>query len=204
MAIKNKIKICALFALLAFSGNSVNADSSSPTCSLYDAKYKPHPSYGSDKGKLGFVMTVQKPELGEGGGSIRSVFFRIDAFDNKTGEKVSTLRMGDICSNGVVVCAINAEMGQFNPISELKTFDSSIGFFIIALKSDFSEARYNSQDAPYVYVLPHTANAIHQEINGQSKESIPNYVRYYSDEKVFPNFSGYDVWVLSSCVVEKQ
>ncbi len=203
MVTRNKIGICTLFTLIVFNVSVVNAETSSP-CSLYDAKYKPHPSYNRDKGKLDFVMTVKKPEAGEGGGSIRSVFFYIDAFDAKTSEKVSSLRMGNSCSNGVVVCAINAEMGQFSPINELKEVSSSIGFSVIALKKDFSEARYDGPEAPYAYVLPHTASAIHGTINGKSKEHIPNYVRYYSEERVFPDFSGYDVWVLSSCVAEKQ
>lgn len=195
---RNIIIVFVFSLFLSFSSFASESDSS---CSLYNAKYKPHPSYHEENGKLSFVMTVKKPESGEGSGVLRRNFFYIDAHNNMNQEKVSSMRLGDSCSNGIVTCWIGAYEGQFGLRSDMKEFGSSINFKLIALDRDFFRVNHDSLMAPYIYILPDTASAIYYQIRGKSGENIEKFVQYYTEEKTFPDFSGYDVWVLNSCDV---
>jgi hypothetical protein len=176
------------------------------SCSIYDAAYKPHPSYFPqvpilEKPKsLDFVLTIRRPSEGERGGSHRSIFFYIDAFDRQTGAKISTLRLGDTCSNGIVRCDINTHEGQFRPNDSMKELESGIAFEPIALTKDLARVEYSSTEAPYIFIFPDTLQTIYNFVNKSSYEhTVDEFVRFYTDTKEFPDFSGYDVWILNSC-----
>ncbi len=209
--------LLALIAGLNFCLPSiaVSADDKASSCSIYDAVYKPHPSHYPDvpvlenSKSLTFTLTAQKPLNGEKGGSHRTIFFYIDAFD-LSGKKVSTLRMADTCSNGVVECAISTNEGQFQSSEKMKELEYGLGFKPIALRRDFSRMEYYGPEAPYAFILSGTLKDIYLLLNKTPlyppteenlvyTEIVPQFVRFYTSDKVFPDFSGHDVWVLDSC-----
>jgi hypothetical protein len=111
---------------------------------------------GAGQSNLDFTLTVHAPLPGEKGGSFRTRFFYFDAFDRKTKQKVSTIRLADLCSNGIVRCGLNTNEGQFHSNDEMKELKGGIDFEPIALARDFSKTRYSGPDAPYAFVFPDT------------------------------------------------
>lgn len=215
--VKSRLTVLLSIAAITFfhfaTARAALHDASS--CSIYDAIYKPHTSIFPkvpilEKPKpLSFTLSVRKPLDNEKGGSHRTIFFYVDAFDLKTGVKVSTLRMSDTCSNGFVHCALSTYEGQLRPNEEMKELKYGMGFDPVALRKDYSRMEYYGPDAPYAFILPDTLrtiygyqNKVSSETNGDESKAVAiseDFVRYYTPEKVFPDFSGYDVWVLSSC-----
>lgn len=194
---------------------AVAADGGASSCSIYDAVYKPHPSHYPDVPVLGkqkaltFTLTAEKPLNSEKGGSHRTIFFYIDAFD-LNGKKISTLRMADTCSNGVVECTISTSEGQFSPNEKMKELEYGLGFEPVALRRDFSRMEYYGPEAPFAFILSDTLKDIYQLLNKTPlypptkenqvyTETVSQFVRFYTSDKVFPDFSGHDVWVLDSC-----
>jgi len=185
-------------------------------CSTYDAVYKPiaagYPSVNASReneDSLSFTLTIHKPMDGGKGGSHRTRFFYFDAYDNATGEKISTLRMADVCSNGVVRCGINTYEGQFRKNDEMKELEFIIGFDPIALRKDFSRTKYWDSQAPYAYIFPDTLAVFHSlksKLNIRSKESsvsvdtlVSDFVAFHSPKHALPDFGGKDVWLLDHC-----
>lgn len=200
--------IIGLITVVCFMSSSFGAEANPVSCPISSAEYKPHPSYFAPGAlpnrnvALDFIMTVHEPLADEKGGSHRTKFFHIDAFDNSTGEKVSTLRMADACSNGIVRCWISTSEGQFHSNDELKELKSGMSFEIIALDQEFFKIPYYGPEAPYVFILPNTANVIHAYYRKDEpayQQTVEEFVRFHTDEKVFPNFWGYDVWIRDSC-----
>ncbi|MBL4576291.1 MAG: hypothetical protein JKY51_09390 [Opitutaceae bacterium] len=199
------------YFILIFLGwvtlTSYGVQANTKTCSIYDAIYKPHPSYKSPNNiphkkadNIAFVMEVKRPKEGEKGGAFRSIFFHITALDKTTGKKVSTMRLADTCSNGVVRCSLNTHAGQFKLNALMEDLKSGFSFEPIALKKDFSPTRYNSKEAPYTFIFPNTASQFYYERNNVNLENDMNeFVRFYTDEKIFPDFGGYDIWIMNSC-----
>ena len=173
------------------------APCSAEDCPLYDAVYKPHFASPS-KGKLDFKLTIVKPEEGEGGGSRRRHFFTFTAFDKKTSQKVSMMRLGDASSNGTATVGLSAHMGQFSTLKSPKEFKSTVNFEVVALDKNLYKIYYANKIAPYLYIFPNTGPEIYHDKNN-SAEAVSNYIRFYTPEKIYPDFGGADVWIFDSC-----
>lgn len=146
--------------------NDAKADDSH--CSPFEAVYKPqgstYPNVPAAQPKpLSFELRIRKPEAEEKIGS--HLFFYIDAFDTKSKTKVSTLRMGDVCSNGASQCSITTSQGRFATNEPAKELEYGLGFEPIALRQDFSRAEYHGADAPHAIVLPDTLQKIYILLN---------------------------------------
>jgi hypothetical protein len=207
--------VATIFTAFFISVSFPFAGAQANGCSIYDAVYKPHPSQFPDvpilkKPKaLDFEMTVHRPLQGEKGGSHRAIFFYIDAFDHNTSKKVSTLRMADVCSTGMVVCEINTNEGQFHPNDRMKELRDGLAFAPIALTRDFGRVEYYSRTAPYVFILPDTLRQLYTFLNKPNYRAAGKlrdfdtiageFVRFYTQDKIFPDFSGNDVWVFDRC-----
>ncbi len=149
---------------------------------------------------IDFEMVVKKPMKGEGAGSFRSIFFYINAFDNLSGKNVSTLRLSDTCSDGVVRCSLNTHAGQFNLNAQMKDFKSGLSFEPIALNNDFFTVNYYGPEAPHLFILTNTASQFYYNRNKSVfKDEMNEFINFYTDEKVIPDFGGFDAWVLSTC-----
>jgi len=178
-------------------------------CSIFDAEYKPHKvAAGRENPKsrdLDFRLTIRPPDPEEKGGSHRTRFFYFDAFERETGRKVSTLRLADVCSNGIVRCGLDAEEGQFNPTKNMKELKAGIGFEPIALTRDFTEISYAGPQAPYVFIFPDTEAKFYyydRPFDSRFQSTVDEFVKFHTKERIFPDFGGYDVWILTSCAGE--
>lgn len=180
--------------------NSKEDDGNKISCSSYQAVYKPHPKYvrhDSPKMRLKIEQAHEMNFTNRG-----PLFYFI--LLNENDEKVSEMRLAYTCSQGVSICRLNAYWGQFNSIEKLENLDGRISLDIIALEEDFSQANPISKEkAPHLLIFPNTQSEFYHGIISETDKWDKN-IHYYTDEKVLPNFGGYDVWVLDDCDREKR
>jgi hypothetical protein len=187
--------ICLAFFLF-IANSAVAAKKDAASCSIYDAVYKPHPEY--EKRDLDFELTVHKPLPGEGN-SMRMPFYYFDAFD-EAGKKVSTLRMAQGCGLGVSKCSIGAAAGQFRSNDDYIEFKTNLNFDPLSLDENFLDIR-SKDEAPFALIFLETKRKFYwaSEAPGAKLELFDHFVRYYTPEKILPNFGGYDVWLFNKC-----
>lgn len=188
--------ICLAFVLF-IANSAAAAKQDAASCSIYDAVYKPHPEY--EKRDLDFELTVHKPLPGEGN-SMRMPFYYFDAFDH-AGTKVSTLRMAAGCGQGVSMCGINAAAGQFRSNEEYQEFKTHLVFEPLAFGSDFLSRNPWGDPAPHAVVFHNTKKKFYaaNEAPYAKPELFDHFVRYYTPDKVLPDFGGFDVWLFERC-----
>lgn len=175
------------------------------TCNVYGAEYVPqkqindkkYPKNKSDDRDpaLSFVLRIEK---GDGGQAFRSTFLYFDAFDSK-GIKVSSMRLGDTHSNGSWTQGFSGETGQYyDPKDEStwKDFESAPGFIPLGVNEDFSQASLES--APYMLIFPQTYVTLRYD-SYQVPENWDYYIKFYTEERIFPDFRGYDFWIRKKC-----
>jgi hypothetical protein len=168
------------------------------TCSVYDAVYKPHPDY--QRRDLDFDLRVRRPLPGEGS-SMRMVFYYFDAFD-RAGDKVSTLRMAEGCGLGVPKCTISATRGQFRNNSDYVEFRTNLTFDPLSLSDAFMKIESFESEPPYAFIFLETKQKFYwmSKAPGAKLDVFDDFVRYYTPQKVLPDFGGYDVWLFDRCV----
>lgn len=166
-------------------------------CGRWGAEYVPQnqtisDSYDRDRGPVNRTLSfVLRFEKGDMDGAQRSVFLIFDAYDQK-GQKVSTMRFGDSWSNGRSQFSFSTQMGTYGDY-EIK---SPVSFSPIGVNQDLSMAFiYN---APALIIFPDT----HQELTRNSYKNPADwdkYIRFYTKDRVYPDFRGHDFWVRKKC-----
>lgn len=158
-------------------------------CPLTKASYKPHISY---KNPLHIMMTIEKPPS-----SPPHLLYKFTAHDEE-GTPLSTLQLGEMCSNGIAICRLSSFEGQINDVDHWVDFEA-IRLDFLALNKDFSPYRGNyDTSAPYAYIFPNTITNFYYEEKPIPKNAAL-YTKFFTEEKVYPDFGGLDVWIFSSC-----
>lgn len=183
-----------LVAMLVFSNVSL---AESKTCPLFGSEYVPQKP--DKNAELSFVLRIEKGDMCCKG-TLRNIFMNFDAY-NKDREKVSTMRFGDAWSNGVSRQSFSTYYGMYcafgkDSESKCKDMEPSAGFSVIGVNKDLSMA--DISDAPDLLILPDT----YVTLTGgsyQNPEDWDLYIKFYTDEKVYPDFRGHDFWVRKKC-----
>jgi hypothetical protein len=160
-------------------------------CSPLHATYKPlFDRYLKD---LDFTLTIA-----EGVGT-PGPFFIFTAYDIKTKTKVSALRMGWVCSNGTGSCSINTEDGQYALEGRGDSFNPTMVLNVLAVNKDFTEAWPLGKDdgVPPMLMFP-KIDAEFMKVKSHS-EYWNKYIKFYTKDKILPDFSDIDAWILSEC-----
>lgn len=171
-------------------------------CLMYGAEYIPQKStYELNEAvlnkSLSFVLRIEKGDIGS---SIRSTFLNFDAYD-KSGKKVSTMRFGDSWSNGVARQGFSTYFGMYctfgkDSESDCRDMKSSAAFYPIGVNADLSSANINS--APDLLIFPGTYWQLRYG-SFQVPEHWDQYIRFYTEDRIYPDFRGYDFWVRKKC-----
>jgi hypothetical protein len=119
--------------------------------------------------------------------------------DKKTGKPISNMRLGRACTMGANICGLSAYWGQYSPIDEIIDIAPFFKLNILAFSQDFTP-QYNylgRNGAAYAFVFPQTNLAFQYAY--ATSEHHDHYIRFFSDEKAFPDFGGIDVWIFEKC-----
>jgi hypothetical protein len=175
----------------AFATNPQN------NCPIVGAEYIPHPSE-KIRENLNFVLRIEKASPG---GAIRNLYLNFDAY-NEAGEKVSTMRFSDALSNGDTRQSFSTYWGQFCDFDEKKpcaNFGPYAHFNPIGVNEDLSQSAIdNSTRAPPLLIFPGS----HWELkynSFQSPEHWDKYIRFYTKDRIYPDFRGVDFWIRKKC-----
>lgn len=187
-------------------------------CHLIGAEYVPQnqmvKSYDKEKHNvnrsLSFVMHF---ENGDMDGSLRTLFLNVDAY-NQDGVKVSRMRLGNAWSNGVSRESFSAAYGVYCDLvpedpgdirpkrirdldrMECPSLERGPGFYLIGVNEDLSKAAL--RDAPALLIMPETYHVL-RDTSYQIEKDWDKYIRFYTDERIYPDFRGYDFWVRQKC-----
>jgi magnesium chelatase family protein len=199
-----------LLTLLSFI--PINAKASE-VCPLYGAEYVPQEqekqrekTYDRNVNvinrTLSFILRVEK---GDGGQADRSTFLYFDAYD-LYGDKVSSMRLGDTHSNGSWTQHFSTDMGMYctfgkDTESDCQEMKPSAGFIPIGVNQDFSKASLSS--VPYMLIFPQTSVELRYG-SYQAPEHWDKYIKFYTKDRVYPDFRGYDFWIRKKCGPEKK
>lgn len=194
-SLQKSIKIATISLLWLFTMSSaIAAPQKQNECPLFGSEYVPHPSYKPRDG-LNFVLRISPAYPG---GAIRNIYLNFDAY--KGNQKVSTMRFSDAWSNGDSRQNFSTYWGQYADLDdekgEWKDFKPSAGFYPIGINEDGSPAGIDS--VPQTLIFPES----HWELryrSFQSPEDWDNYIRFYTKERVYPDFRGLDFWVRKKC-----
>lgn len=185
-----------LFSIVFFTlffSFSVSDAGDLKTCLAKDAIYFPKYTLQNDHHK--FQLSFSSPPEDEIS-TARSAYLNIVSYDTRTNKKVSAMRLGYGCSNGVGVCRASAYYGQYNSNQQLKNIKTTLTFEVLFLSEDFQQAEFSLDlPAPYAVILPNTAAAYRYN----SPADISEYTTFYDANRILPEFPGGDVWILSSC-----
>lgn len=199
-------------ALLLFAPLSAKA---SEACPLFGSEYVPQAQEKQlqktyDKNinainrTLSFILRVEK---GDGGQADRSTFLYFDAYDLK-GTKVSSMRFGDTHSNGSWTQSFSTYSGMYcnfgkDTESDCPEMKQSAGFIPIGINQDFSKASLNT--APYMLIFPETYVQLRYS-SYQAPEHWDKYIKFYTKDRIYPDFRGYDFWIRKKCgpVIEEK
>ena len=110
------------------------------------------------------------------------------------------MRLGLGCTGSQ--CFIGAQAGQHHPSEEMIDFASSLVFEPLAFNRNFLDVPVWGPDAPYAIVFQGTKKKFYYAKDRESK-NFSEFITYHTPNKVFPDFSGRDVWVLDGCVSAK-
>lgn len=188
-----------LYALTLFL--LTHSASANDVCPLANATYEPVGYDGiTKKNDLRFRMNFLYPPANERGAADTSLYMRIDAFNRKNNTKLSTLLFTDMCTNGTNICRFAAYDQAGKSKKNEKRLKTHLVFDAIALDKDYARVSLNSAPAPLLYILPNTRSLFFKEINNPDSHSNFQYTTmFHTPEKIIPDFSGYDVWKLTSC-----
>ena len=185
-----------LFSIVFFTlffSSSVSGAADLKNCLAKDAINSPR--HALQNAHHTFQLSFSSPPEGELS-TARSAYLNIVSYDTQTKKKVSAMRLGYGCSNGVGVCRASAYYGQYNSNQQLKNIKATLTFEVLFLSEDFQKADFSLDlPAPYAVILPNTAAAYRYN----SPADISEYTTFYDANRIIPDFSGSDVWILSSC-----
>ncbi len=204
---KNYLLLLA-FLLAVFGSVSVHASEKSETdCPLFGAKYVPQNPVASDtyddnrdhiNRTLSFVLRIEKGDMCCRS-TLRNIFLNFDAY--KDGQRVSTMRFGDAWSNGVSQQSFSTYFGMYcnfgkDTESNCEEMKPSAGFVPIGVNENLMPAAI--QQVPYLLIFPETYWELRYK-SLQVPEHWDKYIKFYSGDRVYPDFRGYDFWVRQKC-----
>ena len=174
-------------------------------CTFRDAQYVPQgqtiadsydPAVNLVNKTLSFVMRIDMPDT-DCHAPERCRFIYIDAYD-KAGQKVSTMRLGNNWSLGVSREYFSNYYGQFGDADE-EWSEKMVHFSFnpISLNRNLRPAAIMS--VPDLIILSNTF----QELKGaiQDTENWDRYIEFYTQDRTYPDFRGYDFWERKACDV---
>ena len=190
-AVKALMVLVALFSIMS---PAIAQTEQQDTCILFGSEYVPHPLYKPRNG-LNFILHITQARPG---GMIRNIYLNFDAYTD--GKKVSTMRFSDAWSNGDSRQSFSTYWGQYANLDdekgEWKEFKPYADFYPIGVNEDGSPATIG--DAPQTLIFPGS----HWELrynSFQSPEDWDKYIRFYTSERIYPDFRGIDFWVRKKC-----
>ncbi len=172
-------------------------------CAFKDAIYSPKAE--DRKSEYYFELKLDKNHPAP----VRHYYFNFGLYRESSNKLLSSLRLGDVCSNGVSVCRASAYYGQYNDMSNLKEFEhGDFALEYMMLNKDFS--RYYSQKteikAPYAIVFMNTASEFYYKMSllkpaaPKENDNYP-FIKYFEKNAPIPVFSGSDIWVFKECKI---
>ncbi len=198
----NRVMICLIAAGLLFCA-SRSAFAGEDKCPLNDAEYIPQHQVIADSydknvnlinKTLSFILRVER---GNRGVASRGVFLNFDAY-NKAGQRVSTMRFGDAWSNGMSRQSFSTYWGQYHEPGDMgwKELKHPASFYPVGVNKDYSQA--SLEDAPYLLIFPGTLwELTYNSFN--NPRDWDDYIRFYTKDKIYPDFREYDFWVRKKC-----
>ena len=179
------------------------------SCSLFGAEYVPQnqkieksfdKNHSLTNKTLRFVL---RPEKGDMTGPDRSIFLYFDAY-GPSGEKVSSMRLGNSSSNGIPITGFGSASGMFctfgkNNETDCEELSRSFGFIPSYVNDDFSEGFLSSRvNAPKLIILQDTYHQLTYNSYNQ-EEDWDKYIKFYTEDRVYPDFRFYDFWIRTKC-----
>lgn len=138
-----------------------------------------------------------RPSGGLDSAPFQKYFFEFLVLDVQTEQPLSLLRLASTCSNGKTICLANSYYGQFNDLNSLVGFQNNMSLEYKFFSEDFSDLNDSTAQRPYAVVFMNTFSKFKVD-EGDSR----HFIKYYSDDKIYPNFAGLDVWIYHHCNVE--
>lgn len=194
-----------LFILLFFMPISAKA---SDNCPLFGAEYVPQDqekrlqnAYDKNVNAINRTLTfVLRIEKGDGGQADRSIFLYFDAYDLR-GNKVSSMRLGDTHSNGSWTQGFSTYSGMYckfgkDTESHCQDMRPSAGFIPIGVNKDLSKASLSA--VPYMLIFPETYVEL-RDNSYKAPEHWDKYIKFYTKDRIYPDFRGYDFWIRKKC-----
>lgn len=174
-------------------------------CGIDGAVYRPHREYFERGGKRrhegqqDFTLHVTKPLSPPEGGSMRNVFFEFRKPTPGMDGRYSAVRLADFCGSGAGQCSVSGYAGQYSDREEMKESALPFNFKPIALDANIFPVPFFGPDAPQFLIFPGTASVIYYARNNRAFTSDIKLFSKFDASSTFPDFSGLDLWVLSSC-----
>jgi hypothetical protein len=120
--------------------------------------------------------------------------------DNKKNERLSSIRFGLVCSSRYSDCNVSADAGQFKSFENMEEVKTSLSFPVVLLDEQFrTHGDFLAQDnfTPYIIILPHSISDFKR--NEKFKNDWEKYTRFYTPDRIFPDFSMREIWVFNRC-----
>ncbi|OIN86170.1 MAG: hypothetical protein AUJ12_06770 [Alphaproteobacteria bacterium CG1_02_46_17] len=197
-----------IFSYFLFLSLPLHSARAGEICTLYGSEYVPQ---GQEKERqetydknvndinrtLSFILRVEK---GDGGHAHRSTFLYFDAYD-EGGNKVSSMRFGDTHSNGLWIQRFSTVFGVYcnfdkDAKNDCPVIKPTAGFTPIGVNKDLSQA--SLETAPYMLIFPETYTTLRYG-SYQSPDDWEKYIKFYTKERIYPDFRGYDFWIRKNC-----
>jgi len=188
-----------LLIVLFFMPMSAKA---SDNCPLFGSEYIPQDQKYDPENKilnrtLSFVLRIEKGDIG---GTVRSLFLNFEAYDQEN-KKISTMRFGNAWSNGVSREIFSNYWGMYctfgkDTESDCQDMKPNVGFDVIGINKDLSPADIRS--TPDLLIFPGTYGALTYN-SFQRPEDWDKYIKFFTTDRIYPDFRGYDFWVRKKC-----
>jgi hypothetical protein len=193
--------LLVLVLLLSVAAKGSFADDKN--CPMSGAEYVPQhqaiaDGYDRDKNLINktlfFVLRIERVNRRV---SSRGVFLNFDAYD-KSGKRLSTMRFGDTWSNGLSRQSFSTYWGQYHEYKDAgwKELKSAAAFYPIGVNKGYSQSTI--EDAPYLLIFPGTLQEL-TYLSFNRPQNWDDYIRFYTKDRVYPDFRGYDFWVRRKC-----
>lgn len=191
-----------LFALSAYPAYAQKCDLSGseyvPQNQILEESFDPNRNVINRT--LSFVMRAE-----EGNGNVeRSVFLLFDAYKGQ--KKVSTMRLGNAWSNGVSRQSVSTYYGMYCNFNKDKgknceDMKPAAGFYPIGVREDLTGSAFNN--APELIIFPGSFWELRYK-SYEHPEHWDKYIKFYTDDRIYPDWRGYDFWVRTKCGKSKK
>ena len=131
-------------------------------------------------------------------------YLSFDAYD-RTGQKVSTMRFGNEFSNGVSRESFSTYWGMYCTFgkdneSDCKDMKPFANFYPIGVSDKLEQSSIH--EVPEILIFPGTFWELNYN-SYQQPENWDKYIKFYTKDRIYPDFRGYDFWVRKKCGGER-